>query len=118
LFHLKVCCPDTANPIDNIVALSKSDTANQIEEEITEASALKIARTERLARNAETAIGKKHTSSRDRDSGHADSDEDGGDGIASGGGGTTPSLTSTTTPKDSGNTLSLRLDSPRGTWLN
>jgi hypothetical protein len=59
LFHLRVCYPDTANPIDNIVALSKSDTANQTEEEITQASASEIARTERLARNAEKAIGKK-----------------------------------------------------------
>jgi hypothetical protein len=104
--------------LDSSFALSKSDTANQTEEEITQASASEIARTERLARNAEKAIGKKHTSSRDRDSGHADSDEDGGDGIASRGAPPQVRPVPPCRPRGNGNTLSLRLDSPRGTWLN
>jgi hypothetical protein len=40
-------------------------------------------RSERPARNAEKAAGKKHTSPRDRDSGFTDSDEDVRDGTAS-----------------------------------
>jgi hypothetical protein len=63
--------------------------ANQTEEEIAQAIAMEIARSERLARNAEKAAGKRNTSSWDHNDNLTDSDEDGGDGAASGG--TTPS---------------------------
>jgi hypothetical protein len=101
---LRVCYPITANPIYNIAVLSESDSkggrevfmvgranvfANQTEEEIAQAIATEIARSESLTRNAEKAAGKRHTSSWDHNDNLTDSDEDGGDGAASGG--TTPS---------------------------
>jgi hypothetical protein len=126
---LRVCYPITANPIYNIAVLSESDSkgdrevfmvgranvfANQTEEEIAQAIATEIARSESLTRNAEKAAGKRHTSSWDHNDNLTDSNEDGGDGIASG----APlqvQFSLPSRPKGGGKTLSPRLNSPGGT---
>jgi hypothetical protein len=59
--------------------------ANQTKKEIARAVEAEIARVERLARNADKAAEKRHTSPRDQHDGSRDSNDKVGDGAASGG---------------------------------
>jgi hypothetical protein len=95
--HFEVCRPNMTDLSYNVTALSKSDfkadrevfmvgqgnvPTDQMEEEIAEATAAEVARSERLARNVEKAARKRHMSPRDQNNDLANSDEDGGDGTA------------------------------------
>jgi hypothetical protein len=58
---------------------------NQTDEEIARVAKVEITRAERLARNADRAARKRHTSNQDWRNGSVDSDEEAGVGSSSGG---------------------------------